>query len=69
MIYDVDGLMVDYQLEDVASTPLEARKHYRNTWWTFSKNAISDATENCVIFTMEDPATNNSTSDSNRSKK
>ena len=68
MIYDVDGLMVDYQLEDVSTTPLEARKHYRNTWWTFSKNAISDATENCVIFTMEDPATNNSVSEG-RSKK
>lgn len=68
MIYDVDGLMVDYQLEDVSTTPLEARKHYRNTWWTFSKNAISDATENCVIFTMEDPATNNSVAEG-RSKK
>lgn len=71
MIYDVDGLMIDYQLEDASSTPLEARKHYRNTWWTFCKNIISDATENCVIFTMEDPATNNSTetTDGNRSKK
>lgn len=68
MIYDVDGLMVDYQLEDVSTSPLEARKHYRNTWYTFCKNVISDATENCVIFTMEDPATNESVSEG-RSKK
>ena len=54
MIFDADAIMVDYQLEDAASTPQEARKHYRNLWWTFAKNAISDFTENCVIFTMED---------------
>lgn len=68
MIYDVDGLMIDYQLEDVSTSPLEARKHYRNTWYTFCKNIISDATENCVIFTMEDPATNTNVSEG-RSKK
>ena len=54
MIFDADAIMVDYQLEDSASTPLEARKHFRNIWWTFSKNAISDFTENAIIFYMED---------------
>lgn len=56
MIYDADSLMIDYQLERSYSTPLEARKAYRNIWWSFSKNAISDLTENAVIFTMEDPS-------------
>lgn len=56
MIYDADGLMIDYQLERSYSTPLEARKAYRNIWWSFSKNAISDLTENAVIFIMEDPS-------------
>ncbi len=56
MIYDVDAIMIDYQLEAASTTPLEARKHYRNMWWSFSKNAISDFTENCVIFIMADPA-------------
>lgn len=55
MLYDVDALMVDYQLERSASTPLEARKGYRNLWWTFSKNAINDFTENAIIYVMEDP--------------
>ena len=63
MIFDADAIMIDYQLERSYTTPLEARKAYRNIWWSFSKNAISDFTENCVIFIMADPATNNSGED------
>ena len=55
MLFDADALMIDYQLERQAVTPLEARKGYRNMWWTFSKNAINDFTENAVLFFMEDP--------------
>lgn len=58
MIYDADAIMIDYQLEAASTTPLEARKHYRNMWWSFSKNAINDFTENCVIFIMADPSEN-----------
>lgn len=50
MIFDEDALMIDYQLEDALSTPVEARKRYRNIWWTFSKNIMADYTENAVIF-------------------
>ena len=57
MIFDADAIMIDYQLERSYTTPLEARKAYRNIWWSFSKNAISDFTENCVIFIMADPVT------------
>lgn len=53
-IFDEDAIMVDYQLESATSTPLEARKHYYNLWWSFSKNAINDFTENAVIFIMAD---------------
>lgn len=56
MLFDTDALMVDYHLERQAVTPLEARKGYRNMWWTFSKNAIGDFTENAVLFFMEDPS-------------
>lgn len=55
LLYDEDALMIDYQLDRQAVTPLEARKGYRNMWWTFSKNAINDFTENSVLFYMEDP--------------
>ena len=54
MIFDKDALMTSYRLDSVRTTPLEARKGYRNTWNTFARNIISDNTENCVIFTMED---------------
>ena len=54
MIFNADAIMIDYQLDTAATTPLEARKHFRNMWWSFAKNAINDFTENCVIFIMED---------------
>lgn len=54
MITDVDGLMTDMQLDKTATTPLEARKLYRNTWNTFLKGVVSDNTENAIIFIMAD---------------
>lgn len=56
LLYDVDALMIDYQLDDVSTTPEEARKHYRNTWWTFCRNAIYDPTENMILYYMADSA-------------
>ena len=53
-IYDVDSVMVDYQLERTLTTPVEARKGYRNTWLHMSKNAITDPTENFVLLYMDD---------------
>lgn len=56
LLFDEDALMIDYQLEAAYSTPLEARKGYRNLWYTFSKNIISDATENGILYYMADPS-------------
>ena len=56
-LFDEDALMVDFQLERSNSTPLEARKNYRNIWWSFSKNAINDPTENFILYYMADPVT------------
>lgn len=56
LLTDSEGLMVDYQLERVASSPLEAKKLYRNVILHFSKNAINDATENAIVFYMADPS-------------
>lgn len=50
VLYDEDAIMVDYQLEASYSTPIEARKRYRNIWWHFAKNSINDFTENGVLF-------------------
>lgn len=54
MIFDTDALMTMFQLEEVDTTVKEARKHYRNIWYSFSKNAINDFTENAVLFVMKD---------------
>ena len=58
ILFDEDAVMVDYQLERALSTPVEARKGYRNTWLHFAKNAINDPTENAVMFYMADYAEN-----------
>lgn len=50
VLYDEDAIMVDYQLDSSYSTPIEARKRYRNIWWHFAKNAINDFTENGVLL-------------------
>ena len=50
VLYDADAMMVDYQLDEAYSTPVEARKRYRNIWWHFGRNAINDFTENAVLF-------------------
>lgn len=54
IVFDKDAILTDVQWEDSSVTPLEARKKYRNMFWDFSYNSISDLTENCVIFIMED---------------
>ena len=51
-LFDEDAILAEMQLDRADTTPLEARKHYRNTWNTFAKNAISDPTENAILFYM-----------------
>ena len=57
MLFDEDGLMTDFQMERAVSSPLEARKLYRNLWLTISKNLINDFSEKSIIYVMEDPST------------
>ena len=63
MLTDVDGLMTNMQAEIARSTPVEARKGYRNIWTTFLRNAMIDQTENTIIYVMEDPASGGSKGD------
>jgi hypothetical protein len=50
VLFDKDSVMTDYQYESSRSTPVEARKNYRNIWYDFSKNSIVDPSENCIVF-------------------
>lgn len=54
ILFDRDAILTDFQLEVAHTSPLEARKGYRNTWLTFSKNAINDPCENAILFYMAD---------------
>jgi hypothetical protein len=57
LITDRDGLMTDFQIETTRTTPVEARKGYRNTWQIIAKNLICDPTEKTILFYMADPTT------------
>lgn len=54
ILFDRDSLLTDFQLEVAHTSPLEARKGYRNTWLTFEKNIILDQSENAILFYMKD---------------
>jgi len=54
-IWDEDAIMTDFQLDDVETTTIEARKKYYTSWYDFARNAITDQTENMCIFYMQDP--------------
>lgn len=54
ILFDEEALLTDHQLDTAATTPLEARKRYRNTWFTFRKNAINDFSYNGILFYMAD---------------
>lgn len=54
LLYDEDALMTDYQLDRSNVTPLEARKNFRNIWWSFARNGINDITENAILLYMAD---------------
>ena len=55
LIFDEDAILTDFQLDDVNTTPLEARKRFRNTWYAMKRNLINDFSEKAILFTMEDP--------------
>lgn len=54
LLYDRDGMMTNWKLNSANSTPLEARKLYRNVWNHFQKSAINDPTENTILYIMDD---------------
>ena len=51
-LFDKEAVFGEMQLDVAETTPLEARKRYRNTWNTFAKNGVSDPTENFIVFYM-----------------
>lgn len=56
ILFDRDAIITNFQFEGADTTPIEARKKYRNTWFHNQKNAINDFTENAILFIMKDEA-------------
>ena len=56
-LFDTDACFSDFGIERSTSTPVEARKFYRNIWNTYKKNGLNDFTEKGIIFIMADPTT------------
>lgn len=54
LLYDAEGMMTQFLLDRADTTPLEARKLYRNVWNSYEKNAINDPTENTILYIMAD---------------
>lgn len=60
ILFDDEAIKSTMQFQGVYTTPVEARKLYTNTWMHWKFGAISDYTENVVIFILgaggnEDP--------------
>lgn len=53
-LFDEDACMVNFILDSVATSPLEAKKMYRNTFWHISRASYVDYTEQGVLFYMSD---------------
>lgn len=51
-LFDDESCLAEMQLEVAETTPLEARKRYRNVWNTYAKNMISDPTEKFILYYM-----------------
>lgn len=52
LITDRDGLVTDFKLDRADTTPLEARKHFRNTWNTYIRGCNCDNTEKAILLYM-----------------
>lgn len=52
VIYDKDAMLTSFQLDEVLSTPVEARKKYRNVFTHIKRNIINDFTENGILLYM-----------------
>lgn len=58
ILFDDDAVVTDFQIDYVRSTPVEARKGYRNIWYGFARNICSDATENSIIYILGEGGAN-----------
>ena len=54
LLFDEDAIMTNNMFDHVYTTPLEARKGYRNTWFHYRFGAFQDYSENSILYYMAD---------------
>ena len=52
ILYDEDGIMVNYQLDNVRSTSVHARKGIINTFANFKRLPINDFTDSAIVYVL-----------------
>lgn len=52
ILYDEEGIMINYQLDNVRSTPVHARKGIINTFANFKRLPINDFTDNAIVYVL-----------------
>ena len=52
ILYDQDGIMLNYQLDNVRTTPVHARKGIINTFYNYKRLPINDFTDNCIVYVL-----------------
>lgn len=56
LLFDEDGLAINFGSEETLTTPINAAGDYYNTFYHWRKSYNDDITENSVLFYMADPA-------------
>ena len=52
ILYDEDGIMINYQLDNVRSTPVHAKKGIINTFANFKRLPINDFTDSAIVYVL-----------------
>lgn len=53
IIYDRDSMGININLERVATTPINARALYYNTYYHIARRYYNDVTENCAVLCLD----------------
>lgn len=56
VMFDRDAIMTNWMIDDTLTSPVEARKAFWNTWYSFERNAINSFDEQGVVFILADPS-------------
>lgn len=53
VLFDRDAMGINVNLERAATTPINAKGLYYNTFYHFTRRYYTDLTENCIVFALD----------------